>query len=71
MADEEITIRACNFCGRGINEGDPFFICQGEDCKEESLIYCKDCVKRCEECHKWFCSGCIDEHKEEHNEEED
>lgn len=77
MSDEELTLlHSCNYCGKGIWKGDAFFKCKEEDCldldeeKDGKLIYCKDCIKRCEKCDKFICKEHFQDHKEKCGEEE-
>ena len=77
MSDEELPqLHSCDYCGKGIWKGDPFYKCKDEECldvdeeKDGNLIYCKDCIKRCEKCDKFYCKEHIQEHKENCGEEE-
>lgn len=77
MPDDSLSsLYTCDYCGKGIWKGDPFFKCKEEECQdrdeeeEGDLIYCKDCVKRCEKCDKFFCKGHFQEHRGSCGEEE-
>lgn len=78
MSDEDsVQLLSCDYCGKGIWKGDAFFICKEEEChdlaeeEEREIIYCKDCIKRCEKCHKFFCLDHIDDHKKDCGKEEE